>query len=260
MKNQRRREILRILESSSPVSVKELVERFSVTPATIRRDLTYLENAKLITRLRGEAHLATNNVVPAFELRNTIAAEEKMLIAKAASQLIEEGDSIIIDSGTTALSLATTLVNYKKLTVVTNSIPVTYALANTDVTVLLSNGILHGNTMCLIGPETEQYFKQIRVSKLFLGTSGIRGSEGLTTFTPFQCSLKKQMMKAAKKVYALVDSNKFSKTGIYLFADFSQIDGLIVSKPIENEDLLKRLKSLGTEIIIAQNSNDSSDE
>ena len=251
MKEDRQKEILRLLQLSSPISVNELTKHFSVTPTTIRRDLAELEESNQITRLRGEAHRITESLVPTFDFRRNLASEEKKRLGLAASKFIEDGDSIIIDSGTTTLCIAPYLPAFNTLTVITNSIPLTYFLAKTRLNTLVSGGILDGNTMCLIGPEAEQYFNGIRVSKLFISSSGVRGTEGLTSFSPFQCYLKKKMIQSAEKVYALIDSTKFSKPGVNLFADFSEIDTLILSQPLDNPELEKRLKELNTNIVIA---------
>jgi DeoR family transcriptional regulator of aga operon len=248
---QRRQMILEIIKANTTVNVNDLIAKFAVTPVTIRKDLTYLENSGMITRNRGTAHLLNNFAIPSFISRQKINSSDKTAIAKAAARLIEDNDSIILDSGTTTLAIAQQIIMKDKLTVITNSIPVSYALASSNVTVLMSGGTLEGKHMSMVGPEAEQYFNKIEADKLFLSASGVRSPIGLTTSSPFQYGVKRQMLKAAKKVYVALDAGKFGSTSVMLNVDFSEVHCLITNKPITDAEILKRLQELNVEIIYA---------
>jgi DeoR/GlpR family transcriptional regulator of sugar metabolism len=248
---QRRQKILEIIKADTTVNVNDLIAKFAVTPVTIRKDLAYLENSGMITRNRGTAHLVNNFAIPSFISREKIHSSEKTAIAKAAAQLIENNDSIILDSGTTTLAIAQQIIKKDKLTVITNSIPVSYALASNNVTVLMSGGTLEGKHLSMVGPDAEQYFNRIEADKLFLSASGVRSPIGLTTSSPFQYGVKRQMLKAAKKVYVVIDTSKFSATSVMLNVDFSEVHCLITNKTITDIELLKRLQELNVEIIYA---------
>jgi DeoR family transcriptional regulator of aga operon len=248
---QRRQKILEIIKAETTVNVNDLIAKFAVTPVTIRKDLACLENSGMITRNRGTAHFVNNFAVPSFVSREKINSGAKTTIAKAAARLVEDNDSIILDSGTTTLAIAQQLTKRDKLTVITNSIPVAYTLAGSNVTVLLSGGTLEGKHLSMVGPEAEQYFNKIEADKLFLSASGVRSPIGLTTSSPFQYGVKRQMLKAAKKVYAVLDAGKFDSTSVMLNADFNELHCLVTDKTITDTELLERLQELKIEIIYA---------
>lgn len=250
----RKQEILTLLKQKQSLSVGELIRHFDVAPATIRRDIASMADENLITRTRGEVHLpAASETVPAVWTRNALHIEEKRAIAAAAASLVHNGSTVLLDSGSTSLALAQHLSD-KTITAVTNSLDIAYALANTAVTVISCGGLLQNQHMCFLGPDAEKFVENIEVDLLFLGATGIRGSVGLTTSSPLQYNLKQTMMKSAKHTYALFDLSKFHSANIYLFAKFTEIDGIITTKPLpgSNEDsLLMQIQDQGVSIIFA---------
>ena len=243
----RRQEIIKMLSLESPMLVEDIIKRLDATPATIRRDLTYLEKTGAIMRTRGAA-----KIVNPFPTRNVMFSSEKLAIAKYAASMVEDGSSIIMDSGTTVLALANQLVNKNNLSVVTNSVAIVNAFSNTDISTTITGGFIAHRQEAVIGPDAEAFMKHIHVQTMFLSTTGIRSPEGLTCVSPFQASIKKAMMQSANKVILLADSSKFEVSGMILFADFKEIDCLITSKPIKDKELKKRLDSLGVKVVIAE--------
>ncbi len=241
-----------MLQSEKSIRVSDLIEKFAVTSATIRRDLTKLEESGLIERARGEAQLAKDQkIVLPFLQRGEIKSQEKMAIARAARKLVKDGQSIILDSGTTTLAFAQELFQVKNLTIITNSVPISYAFMDKSMEVRLSGGVVLGAHMALIGPDAEQYFNGIQVDTCFIGVSGVRSGSGFTTSSPFVSSIKQQMMRAAKHVVVLVDSSKFSISSIIEFVRFEEINTLVTTYPIIDKLSLSRLEDLGVEIIYA---------
>lgn len=243
----RRQEIIKLLSLETSMRVEDIIKRFDVTPATIRRDLSYLEKTGAIMRTHGAA-----KIVNPFPTRNVMFSDEKMAIAKCAARLIVDGTSIILDSGTTTLSLANQLVSKRDLTVITNSLAIANTFAVTDVTTILTGGVLIGRQQTIIGPDAEQFLGNIQASTLFLSTTGIDPENGLTCVSPFTASIKRAMIKAAKRVVLLCDSSKFDVSGLVLFARFDQIDQIITSRPIADKVLLDNLKAAGVEITVAE--------
>ncbi|MGI9862900.1 DeoR/GlpR family DNA-binding transcription regulator [Moorella naiadis] len=248
--DERRKAILQLLEEQNSISVAILSKKFSVSPVTIRKDLEALEKSLMVTRTRGGVILAKAAPAPPFISRAELHFEEKMLIAKTAAEMVEDDDSILLDSGTTTLAIARQLLNRQKLTVVTNSLPIAYTFGNSNVNVMLTGGTLLGTQMSLIGPETEEYLSRIQVNKLFLGASGVRGTMGLTTSSSLEAQVKRQMIKVAKKVILVADHSKFNSTSIVLFADFKQIDCVITTQPLD-DSFLQHFNKLGIEVIYA---------
>jgi len=243
----RRQEIIKLLSFETSMRVEDIIKRFNVTPATIRRDLSYLEKAGAIMRTHGAA-----KIVNPFPTRNTMFSNEKLAIAKCAARLVEDGMSIILDSGTTTLSLANQLVNKKNLTVITNSLAIANTFAITDVTTIITGGVLIGHQQTIIGPDAEHFLSNIQASTLFLCTTGFDSRNGLTCVSPFTASIKKAMIKSAKRVVLVCDSSKFSTSAVVLFASFDQIHQLITSRPITDKVLLANLKAAGVEVTIAE--------
>lgn len=248
--NERREQIVQIIQNENSIEVSRLIERFSVTPATIRRDLSYLESNGIIERSHGMAHIVKHSY-PQYAVRSNLFPDEKRRIAKKAASLISEGESIILDAGTTTLALATQISKMGQLHIITNSPMIACELINSPSTVIVSGGSLLKPQLSLVGPDADAYFGQIETNKMFLGVGGIRSTLGMTSSSPIEGKTKRSMMKAAKKVYALLDSSKFNNTGIIMFAEFKDIDCIITDKPIEDEALQAELDRLGIEIFIA---------
>lgn len=251
--NKRQSELYQIIKSRGTAEVKDLLKKFDVSAATVRKDLTVLENAGLIVRTHGEAHLITHadNMMTPFEARSCLNAEAKQAIARAAVREIEDGDSIILDSGSTTTEIAKLLVRRQNITVITNSLSVACALSNSLISVILVGGMFQGQNFSIQGPEAEAYFHQIEAAKLFISATGVRHEVGLVATDPLEASIKQSMIAAAHKVYAVLDSSKFSIGSICLFADFSELDCLITERPLASPALEQRLRELGTQVIIA---------
>ena len=251
----RKQEILALLKQRQSISVSELIDHFDAAPATIRRDLSSLAEENLITRTRGEIHLPTSTeIVPAVWTRNTLHNAEKRAIAAAAAELVHNGSTVLLDSGSTSLALAQRLSD-KTFTAVTNSLDIASALSNTAASVISCGGLLQSQHMCFLGPDAERFIENIEVDILFLGATGIRGSAGLTTSSPLQYNLKQSMMKSAKQIYALFDLSKFHSANIYMFATFQQIDAIITTRPQAGsyeEEQLAQIEAQGVNVIYAE--------
>ena len=250
--NQRQSEIFQLIKEKKHMDVSDILPLFSVSPPTIRKDLTLLEDLGMIVRTHGSVHLAEQQnpqLIP-FDTRSCLNQKEKEIIAKIAAQQIHEGDSIILDSGTTMIELAKLLVDRENLTIFTSSLPIAMLFVNSSVSVNLLGGIFVGNNMSVQGPEAEAYIRRIEVDKTFISSSGVRPSYGLTNAQSLEASLERCMIEAGKTVYALLDSSKFSLSSVYPFASFSDLDYLITEKPIENSAIVAELEAANVEVLI----------
>lgn len=177
--------------------------------------------------------------------------EEKQSIAAKAASLIEDGDSVLIDSGTTTLYLAPYLATFKQLTVVTNSINLMQQIASLpNVTLICVGGMLRSNTMALVGPVTEENLMRIRVDKAFIATNGIDVDMGLTTPNMLEASTKQKMIQVAEQVYVLADHSKIGRISFAKFGSIGEIDGCITS-PLVPEDRKQELVEKGIPFFIA---------
>lgn len=250
----REAEIITLLNKQNNVHVNDIAMHFGVTPTSIRRDLVKMEANGLIKRTHGYAHLVSHSLVKDYNSRNILFSEEKRRIAKAAVKLIADGQAAVFDSGTTTLALAEELAvtNHPGLTIITATLPIASRLAKC-CRVLMPGGLVQAEDMSLIGPEADAYMRSITADLAFLGSSGVRPGLGLTASSPFLVSIKKQILTAAKKSVALLDSSKFHQDGVHLFTEFSEmrIKTIITVKNENNNDALTRLERMGIEIITA---------
>lgn len=250
----RRNQILQMLREQKSAHVNRLAEYFHVTPTSIRRDLTYLEESGYITRSSGYAYLVPEPNILSINTRNVMFNEEKKRIAKAAAGLVADGSSILMDSGSSTLALTEQLCESgrRDLTIVTASIPIALKTA-AQYQVLMSGGIVQAADFSFVGPDADSYFRSVTVDTVFIGATGVRENVGLTASSPFLCSLKKQMLLAARRSVALLDSSKFATNGVNLFCRFDQgdIDTIVTVRTGENEQQLERLEQMGIEIILA---------
>lgn len=251
-RHKRQNEIIKILQENHSMSVESIAEYFNVTPTSIRRDLILLEKNKFITRSRGYAHIAESQNVSEFEIRKSVNSEEKQKIAAVAASMIKPRESVILDSGTTTLALANYLKNnvIPNISFITNSVPAAIALASKYL-VVLSGGILQERNMSLIGPDADRYFQSIVADKVFIGATGVHSTLGLTSSSPFHGSIKKHMVHSSAEVIALIDSSKFSITGINVFCSFNEVKTIITCACKENEAKLNEIAKRGVNIILA---------
>ena len=181
--DERRETIVEFLKKEAKISVEELAERLKVSQVTIRKDLDTLEKRGLIERSHGNAMFSQQSRFNiAFLEKLQLQAREKELIAKAAAAYVHEGDSIILDSGTTTLSLAKALVGrFKSLFVITNSVPAALELTKAGYDLLLVGGQVRNHSLALIGPWGVKNLESYHVDRAFMGTSGITLAHGFST-------------------------------------------------------------------------------
>lgn len=250
----RKQEILDILKKEKNIKVNALIEHFEVAPATIRRDIASLVESGLITRTHGEVHiLDTTDVIPSIDARSCLHLDEKNAIGAFAKSLIAPGSLVVLDSGTTTLALAQQLMN-DSVTIITNSLDISRVLAKSNGTTICSGGMLEPSHMCFLGPDAEYFFSRHEVDILFLGTTGVSKSAGFTTSSPLQYNLKQVMLQNAKKKYVLCDLSKLHSANLYVFAEFTDVNGIVTTRPAHNsyeQDFLSHLEKCGIPIFYA---------
>jgi DeoR family fructose operon transcriptional repressor len=222
------------------MSVIDLAAQLSVSDMTVRRDLEKLELEGLISRTHGGAYTKQAGVVIDYHVRATVHPEEKESIGKLAYSLINPGESIFIDAGSTASFLALAIDDRKRLTVVTHSLVVAEALLN-KVNV----------DAILLGPLAEEAVGRFKYTKSFLGTSGINLSEGFTASTLEEIPIKKTASENSKQVIVLADSTKLHTQGLSLFLNFCKVNMVITDWGM-GEDDRKVLEKEGIRVLCAK--------
>lgn len=240
-----------MLNKNSRVDVQELSQHFDLSESTIRRDLKDLEEAQLLKRTHGGAVLFQSvTFEPTYIEKEVQFQKEKKAIAKEAAKLIENGESILLDSGTTTYYLAQELRNFSNLQVVTNSILCANELRDVPgIEVVLCGGFLRSETLALVGPFAEICFDQIRVDRAFIATNGVDVKNGLTTPNLTEASTKRKMIDCAKKVILITDHSKIGQVSFAKFADIQDIHYLITDGSAP-KNIVKRISEEGISIHI----------
>lgn len=248
---ERHKYILEMLNKNGFIKVSDIAKDLDVTAVTIRKDLKYLEKKKLLYRTHGSAspvnpHTADINLREKEKLK----PNEKKRIALAACKLIEENDSIIIASGSTAHTFAQELNPQANLTVVCASLKTSILLNEiNNIEVIQLGGIVRKNSYSVIGDFAAKIFDDLTCSKLFLGVDGIDFENGVTNSNIEEAILNKKMMKAALRTIILSDSTKFAKRGFGKICSLEQIDMIITDSGIP-ENTAKAIEEMGIELII----------
>jgi len=241
---ERRIKILETLKLNNAITVTELCAKLEASEATIRRDLTLLESEGKLERTHGGALVSENRLTTEERIsqKEVLLLDEKHDIAVLAFESLVDGDSIILDGGTTTLELAKLIGKSNiRLTIITNSTIVFKELVgNSNLEIIMIGGKVRSTTLVTVGSMALETLKHFHVEKAFLGTNGISLDIGLTTSDLDESMIKTAMIQAAKTRYLLVDHSKFNKVYLNTFATLSMIDVLITDSKTD-KDLLKNI-------------------
>ncbi|MCC5928858.1 MAG: DeoR/GlpR transcriptional regulator [Cyclobacteriaceae bacterium] len=248
---QRHQYILDQLQKEGEVKVADLCEILDVSSVTIRKDLKFLEEKKLLFRTHGSATLKDPYVNDrSVEEKKLLKVDEKESIAIKAAEMVLNDEAIIIGSGTTMASLAYALRKKSRLTVLTAAMNVTLTLIDhPDIEIVQLGGIVRKSSSSVVGNYAEDMIQNFACSKLFLGVDGITLDFGLTTSNMMEAHLNREMMRVAQKTIVLADSSKFGKRGFGKICGIEDIDHIITDHNI-SENMLRSLEALGIEVSI----------
>lgn len=248
--NQRRVKILNLIREDGQAKVQDLSKIFKVTEVTIRQDLEVLENMGYIQREHGGAFLKdVDSFARTRQLLNQNHIEEKREIAQKALELINEEDSIILDSGSTTTEIAKLLVNYRSLTVITNALNIALILGeNHGINLIVTGGEFKAPTLSLTGKMAADSFKDIHANKLFLATAGISSDMRLTYPSLSDLIVKSAMIKSADIVYLVADSSKIGISSLANLGSISLVQTMITDSKITSEGI-DRIKRKNVEIL-----------
>lgn len=251
--NERRKKIIELLTIEKRITVKDLAQKLDVSLATMRSDLSAIEQDGIIKRTHGGALINesffNDTSFIARGKRNTF---EKRQIAKSAYQLISHKQCILLDASSTALELARYIKeNPIRLTLITTSIQIAFELKDIpEITLIILGGVVTQNSTSIEGTLGIETINSLNIDLLFISTSGFNLSNGLEDFNIYEVALKKELVKKAMKVVALVDSSKIGISSSTLFAKLTDLDVFITEKSI-SEDIVNTLEFYGIELIIA---------
>lgn len=231
---ERQQRVLEALEKQSRIKVMELADLLEVSPSTIRRDLDQLEAAGLLQRTHGGALLRPQaRFEPAFCEKEDQYLKEKEAIAGLAASMVQPGETIIIDAGTTTFQMLKHLREKKNLTIITNAINFAKELnADHNIELIMIGGTVRLNTQALVGPLSEANLKNFYADKAFIAANGCTAQKGLTTPNLTEAYTKRAMVQAATEVIALLDHSKFGQINLVPIIPLSELDLIITDSGI----------------------------
>lgn len=250
---ERRSRISELIEARERATVRELATHFGVSAVTIRSDLEALARAGGVIRSHGGALRREEAEDMPLVLKQTLHRGEKVRIAQAAARLIRNGETIILDSGTTTARIAARIggLRLRSLTVITNALNIATALAHlTNVRLIMIGGLLRRVSSSLVGPQAEQVLRGLHADRLFLGVDSIDPEIGLMTPDVLEAQLNALMIEVSQEVVAVADASKFRRRSLSVIAGVERLHKLITDKSASPE-VVEALRARGVEVILA---------
>ena len=250
---ERRRLIVELVQRQGRATVEELAARFHISPVTIRSDLEALTRNAAIMRSHGGAvpmPPGTADAPPSFKEAHRHA--QKRRIGHAAAKLVEDGETIILDSGSTTIEIARALRQRKwnELTVVTNGLQIALELsAVPSIRVMMLGGLLRSSSHSLAGPGAEHTLSQLSADRLFLGVDGIIPGIGVTTHDPQEASLNALMIRVSRKVVGVFDASKFGQRSLSVIAPITALNVAITEKNA-NAEYVQAMTDSGVSMVL----------
>src|ERR1700735_3370083 len=251
MAEERRTQILQIVRSEGRARVNELANRFSSSAVTIRNDLNELHQRGLVLRSHGGAVLP-DKILRESPVQERLKAysDEKRRIGAMAVSLIHDGETIILDSGTTTLEIARQMKKMQGLQVITNGVNIAAELLDArGVQVFIVGGTVRGESASISGRFTEEMFDQFSADKLFLSGAGCDLDFGVSGANLEETMVNRAMLRISREIILVADASKFSKRSRSRIAPFSQIDTVISNTSLD-EDIQAKLRGQGCNLIL----------
>ncbi|MGC9973825.1 MAG: DeoR/GlpR family DNA-binding transcription regulator [Gaiellaceae bacterium] len=248
--SERRRRTAELVEQLGVLRISELAEMFDVSDETVRRDFSILEDQGLLTRAYGGALAAGKNVETSYSRRMREHQKDKDRIAKVAAELIHDGSTIILDSGTTMRYLASHLRTKRDLVVITNGVSnVDELLVNQTMTVVITGGMIRRTTLGSVGDLAVATLEALRADQTFIATQGFSADAGLTYPSFEEVAVKRAMIAAGAEVTLLADGSKCGRSSMVRVAPLTAVQRIITSPPIPDEERQK-IADLPIELVV----------
>lgn len=250
---ERREQIVAVVQRDGRASVTQLSEQFGLSNATIRGDLDSLARQGLLVRTRGGAIAIDDRGLQLdFHIRRQMNREQKDCIGRVAATMVQDGDAIVLDASTTVLTMVDRIRDRRRLTVLTNGLLVVTALMESPgIEVVMPGGFLYRDSASLVGRGNREFFSQFIIQRGFYSAKGLTLEEGLTDINSAEVAIKRDLVSQTKQVIALVDSSKWEHVG---FASFASVDQLhtVISDAGAPPDMVTALREAGVNVVIAR--------
>lgn len=250
---ERRMSIFSILEEQGVADIKSLAERFGVSTMTIRRDLQLFERQGLVTMNYGSAYLnrAASTREPSFAAKTSQQVAQKQAIGELAASTVRDGESIIIDCGTTPLQVLRAL-TAKNVTVFTSSLPVANLVTERDdIELFFAPGRYRSVSAGVVGDLASEFYRSLHVDKAFLGAHACTVEGGAMQPAVEDATTKRAIMAAASETFLLVDSAKFGQTALVENARLDEYDHIVTDDLLDPEEL-ERVRAASADLMVAR--------
>lgn len=246
----RRDQLLAIIRQRGFASLPELVSQLEVSESTVRRDLELLEEGGSAKRTHGGVfYTGDTPQFPHFRDRQSSEWDKKQAIAERMAELVDDGDTVLLDGGSTTYEVARLLVG-RPLQVVTNSMPVANLLAsNTNIDLVILGGYVHSRSGTTMGPYAKNMLQQINVRKAILSVAAIN-EDGLYNSNVMQVETQQAMIAAADEVAIVADSTKFGHRSLAHVCELGEIEKMVVDDELSSE-WRERMQRAGVDLQIA---------
>src|SRR5699024_3688608 len=234
--DKRRNRIINEINKYGKVEIDQLASLLKVSPMTIRRDLALLETeGKLIRSFGGAVSPQLLVKETPFRTKETYQGEQKSRIALKAIKHIKEGQTLLLDSGTTTLELVRLLKDKENLTIITNDIKIAAELIDSKIEVIMIGGHMQNDVGAVFGSQAAEFIESIHVDTFFLGAHAVDLKASITSPSGISSYFKKLMMKSAENTWLLADSSKLNKKAFSHVCDLSDLTGFIIDDDISSE-------------------------
>ena len=250
VKEERRRHIRSLVESHAQGDVADLARRFGVSEVTIRSDLAALADIGAVVRIHGGALPPGEGEEQPITVKQTLHHAEKVRIAAAAAALIQDGETVILDSGTTTAEIARQVrgLRLRSLNVITNALNIAVLLANAHhVNLIIPGGVLRRKSWSLSGPQAEQALQELQADRLFLGVDSLDPEVGLMTPYVLEARMNAIMIRIARQIVAVTDSSKLLRRNLSVIAPVEQVHLLITDRAAA-PDAVAAIRARGVEV------------
>lgn len=250
---ERRGAIVSLVKDLGKVQVKDLSRRFKTSEVTIRTDLKELHQRGLVYKSHGGAvmpDMVSGNSEPSLNEKFSRQTNEKSRIGEAAAALIKDGETIILDSGTTTHEIAKRIKDRKDLTIITNGVNIATELAgHRSIQIILLGGILRHNALSVVGHFAEQMLAQLTADKLFIAADGCTLEYGISTPKFEESRINQAMVAIAREKYLVADSSKFGKNSLSRIVSLWEMNGVITDSNLP-ADYQEEIQSRGLNLIL----------
>lgn len=237
------------IRSRKSVSLDTLCQVFNISKNTVRRDVADIVARTDIRKTYGGVSISYNKIPPPFEERLTLNMEAKDYIGKLAAALVEDGDIIYVDSGTTTCRIIDYLGERSNVTVLTHSLDViNRAIRYPQLDIISLSGALNRKTLSFTGQSTIDVLQSCNISKAFMAANGVTVQNGATQSTSIEFAIKKSVVERSHDVYLMVESRKFGGVSLFTYCPLDRIDMIITEAP-PPEDFAEAYHELGGRII-----------